>query len=150
MGEITIHAETDKAYLAGILDGDGCICISPKRRSKGDKVYIVNYLYVFISNSNPKLMEWLKSIGGSVVELKPGAGALKRTGPVFSWSISARQAGQFLTQVVPYLIIKKEQAEAAIYFQSLRKPHGKGRLRTELDDYLDGLLRNKVNVRGGK
>ena len=60
--------ETEKAYYAGLLDGEGCIIISKNRGNpKWHTPNIFYYLEVCISNTNIDILKELKSIfGGSV------------------------------------------------------------------------------------
>jgi hypothetical protein len=52
-------------------------------------------------------------------------GYIKRSGgvnkPCYTWGMSAKKGCTFLRIVLPYLVIKREQAEIALEFQSLRE-----------------------------
>ena len=65
--------------------------------------------------------QWLcDSFGGSIL-------ARKRKAPrraITQWQIANKQAVEFLLTILPYLRIKKPQAEIAITFQSQRMKSG--------------------------
>lgn len=98
------------AYIAGIIDGEGSINIS---KEKGGKNYV---LRVTVNNIDPNLIIYLKeNVGGSIFQAH---GKINQRRSLYNWVISAKKAGLFLKKILPYLIIKKDQAETAILFQS--------------------------------
>ena len=100
---------TDLAYVAGIIDGEGCIYIEHGKKGKSIQ------LSVSVGSSDRWLCEFLKfSFGGCLYEMK------SKTLPCWKWEIRTRQAGQFLEDISPYLRLKKPQAEIAIKFQRAR------------------------------
>jgi hypothetical protein len=112
-------------YLAGFIDGEGCICIQrrpdPPRRD--------NYqLVVLILNTNQRVMEWLKTrLGcGTYSIRKPYS---PRHLPVIQYGITARKAADLLALILPHMIVKREQAALGLaYFRSaheLRDPEAR-------------------------
>lgn len=105
------------AYAAGILDGEGCICIVRKRISGGpNHGKIQNYfMTVVISQKDGKLMDWLVgNFGGSVyMHFKS-----TKTGWTHEWSLNHNKAADFLKSLLPFLVLKKRQAEIAIRYQT--------------------------------
>ncbi len=105
---------TDLAYTAGIIDGEGWICI--KRTPRAYQIT------VGVGNTNEWLINWLQfSFGGGVY---PRTGLADNQKPQWHWNLSTRQAGNFLKLILPYLRIKRPQAELAIQFQSRRRYRG--------------------------
>jgi hypothetical protein len=101
--------KTDLAYIAGIIDGEGCIYIERGKKGRGFQ------LSVSVGSSDKCLCELLKfSFGGCVYQMK------SKTLPMWKWEIRTRQAGQFLESILPYLRLKQPQAEIAIKFQKAR------------------------------
>lgn len=93
-----------RAYLAGLLDGEGCITIRPAPKRS---------VQVQIANTDESLMRWLEGFGGFVYsqryENRRGA-ACKH-----SWQINSRRdVSAFLTALLPYMRIKTEKARRAI------------------------------------
>jgi hypothetical protein len=104
--------EQEKAYLAGIVDGEGSIFV-------GKTYKRLNTMMVNVSNTDPRLHMWLKNhVGGSVTEEKRRFPNRRK---VWLWQISSNKAADMLEQIFPYLVIKKDQAETAIAFQKLKQ-----------------------------
>lgn len=94
--------DTDLAYLAGIIDGEGSIFrrVPLPRRKWG----------VEVANTDVGLIEWLAGLGGRVrVEHRIGG----RT--VYHWQVYARRdMVELLTAVRPYMRIKAARAGEAL------------------------------------
>ena len=100
-------SETEKAWFAGFLDGEGYIQIS---QYKGWYTLIVR-----ISNLHlPTLLKIKALWGKGAVKLVPNA---PTHGPFWRWHVKANQALEILEDVFPYLVTKRAEAETAIAFQ---------------------------------
>jgi len=107
---------TDLAYTAGIMDGEGSIGIA-RHKSKSCKRGYALELTVQVTSSDEWLCQWLKfGFGGSLSHSTNSVG-----NPMWHWIISARKAMEFLKLIIPYLNLKKPQAELAIKFQEAKK-----------------------------
>jgi len=113
--------KVDLAYVAGIVDGEGTICIH-QDRAKSGKVYL--QLRVDVTNTNEWLIQWLKFALGGHVDVSRRAERGKNWKPAWRWSVSANQASAFLKLIYPYLRLKKPQAEIAIKFQEQKPNRG--------------------------
>jgi len=107
-------------YLAGIIDGEGCLGISKnstkKQRQKNPKYQSE----VCVVNTNHALMDWLQNkIGGLVNARKNYQEETWKT--AYRWRIKEGQHSTLLKSILPYLIIKKKQAELIIEFQETKK-----------------------------
>lgn len=116
------------AYVAGIIDGEGSISITGKRTiSEKGTPYWVFDVEVGAYNTAPPLLVWLKQhFGGEYAPRKPQTGQRK---PCYRWRLidnGTRQ--QFLTAVLPYLVIKGEQARIVLKYLSLPRINPKRRL----------------------
>ncbi len=101
--------ERDKAYLAGIIDGEGCITIN-RRRAKPGHVPVYA-LQVCISNTSRALQKWLDERFPDKTYWR-----ISHQNPkwrdCYHWTLSGnRQVMVFLREIAPYLVIKREQAE---------------------------------------
>ena len=106
------------AYTAGIVDGEGCISIY-RKRATCKRGYTLS-LKVVVVNTEEWLCQWLKmQFGGNVGCRKKGTWARKHQ---WGWYLYANKAIAFLGLILPYLKIKRSQAEIAIDFQ-LDRPH---------------------------
>ena len=112
--------ETDKAYLAGLVDGEGSIII---RHNHGNGNIQGLSLVVQVAMANTLVLEWAKSLyGGQVYTYRDKRNDSWK--PITHWHISARQALSLLGDIYPYMRVKANEACVAIDFQitkSLRK-----------------------------
>lgn len=111
---------TDLAYAAGLLDGEGSISIImayKKRRTPH------HTLCMTVVNTDPRPIRWLlERFSGRMYSRMPGQA--RRTKTLYDWHISARKAEAFLRAVYPYLIIKREQADIAFALRrTYQGPH---------------------------
>ena len=91
-----------KAYLAGIIDGEGCLFIRPRKYRHG-----ITYVPgLSIANTNKKLLYTLKSwVGTGCIVERPGKESYHK--PVYAYVLSSLQLGQLLPQLK--LIVKEKQ-----------------------------------------
>ena len=96
------------AYIAGIFDGEGCIGIA---RSKNGRYY---HLIAELGMANKYISHLLKfHFGGSVHEIpKPDNCQVQ-----WHWRVASVKADMFLRTIVPYLRLKKAEAQLGIEFQ---------------------------------
>ncbi len=94
--------ETEKAYLAGLFDGEGTLGYYFKTKAKN---YVAS---LAIYNTNTEVMRWIKNttgIGG--IYLNKGG---KNAG--WQWQLTSKpQIKGFLSEIQPYLIIKADQVD---------------------------------------
>lgn len=102
--------DTELAYLAGIVDGEGSISISLD--SKEDRFK----LSLDITNTNLEVLQWVqKEWGGSISTRTPRAGHRK---PCHRWFASAELTEKVLRAILPYMRIKQLQAQLALDFRA--------------------------------
>lgn len=106
--------ETDAAYLAGLVDGDGCITIRrrDRERSKSDRQRGVSFgLRVSIGGESEHLSA-LRATWGDIGSVW----IRKRDGQrhLAEWNLVSKQARRLLESIEPYLILKKQQAQLAL------------------------------------
>lgn len=122
-------SEIDYARLAAFIDGEGCIDIHKHKqfRKHLGRDYVRLYLRLTIVNTDPRLSAWCKSIfeGCDYQKRKDWH---PRWADSTEWIISAQKAAEILRHCLPYFILKREQAEAALRFQeSVDTKHNTGR-----------------------
>ncbi len=114
------------AYCAGLIDGEGCICISKKKTyGKDGKKYQMFGMEIAVEiTATTKPLDYLKGIfGGYVYERKKGwnknsfSQGNKNGWRFFRWTIGSDRALEALKKMKPYFKIKRNQAEVAIEFQ---------------------------------
>jgi len=108
------------AYAAGVIDSDGCIGIRRSTyaaRVRGEGTAPIFSTRVCVKQVTPQAVTLLKeTFGGSLMMQKPSA----RNGrPLHYWEIHSRQAVECLRLLIPYLRIKRIQAENCISLYAL-------------------------------
>ncbi len=125
-----IISETQKAYIAGMLDADGCVGIS-RRKSKSDAYEWDFAVRIVITNTNYDLIFWLKDVTGIGCAFKNKTAQKKNWNVVHRWQVVSNQAIELLEEILPYMIIKRDRAE-----KCLNMPH-QGHLgkKRSIEDY---------------
>ena len=110
--------ECELAYAAGILDGEGCISgtfSSTKRMA---------YVRVSVQQKHPDLIDWLHQTFGGMKAVRPTRENILGFSGGYVWQLDNRQVFRFLEKVLPYLILKRRQAELALAFESTMPGQG--------------------------
>lgn len=101
--------ETKRAYLAGFFDGDGC-------------VYVGKQLQIVFAQANYEyLKRWRDMLNLGSIHANPRSDNSTKT--LWTWRLCDRKAEAVLRLMLPYLEIKRDQAELALAFMELRR-HG--------------------------
>lgn len=113
--------EIERAYLAGLIDGEGSIMLVGRNRANGPM------LRVNVSNTDRRLLDWLaERFGGTVRVMWRSQQEVRPNERVcYSWQRDCRQCREVLEAALPYLISKREQARVAIAFSSTQKNVGR-------------------------
>ena len=112
------------AYLAGILDGEGCIGLY-NSRSRTDTRSTHFQLVVRVTQKSPQAVELLNQVFGGNMHTYTDVGPNK-PGPYFSWRVTNNQAVGVLEKLQPYLREKRAQCDLALEFQARRREHKRG------------------------
>lgn len=121
-----IPPEENLAYIAGFIDGEGCLHIG-KRKSGGIHKTNGYFIKITISNTNLSILEWIKSIyGGHIQKIKKGG----KCKDGYQLHFNTQCAINLLDDIQPYLRIKIEQANILREFSELRKVFPKRSLIT--------------------
>ena len=95
-------SETDLAWAAGIIDGEGCITIT---RAGGQ-------LRVMVANTDLRMLHKLRELfGGNISRKKTYRAHYK---PQWFWQLCAKDAAGALNAMLPYLVTKADQAELGL------------------------------------
>ena len=109
--------ETDRAYVAGFIDGEGCIyaCKIKTRNS-----YTINgKIIIGCTNkeSIEKIHQMVENNGSRNITQHKQKPNWK---PMFRLELPQQKGARLLQQLLPYLIIKKKQAELFIELANLK------------------------------
>ena len=132
------------AYLAGIFDGEGWVHInktsSPRSMKLWERVTPNFALNCGITNSHKGVLEiFQKLFGGSIYD--------RTAFRIYDYRIDRRMAAEMLNKLLPYLVIKKEQARIAVEFQETLYATGKTVSKEKLE-YRD-FVYNKIKSLNG-
>lgn len=106
-------AKEVKGYLAGAIDGEGYIFIV---FSKSTQNYICG---VYIRNTDRRLLEvFAKYFGGNIYFLRRQKSNHKDS---YSWQCAGFKAAELCKCILPYLVIKRRQAELLLEFSKTLK-----------------------------
>ena len=108
----------DIAFMAGFFEGEGCISIC-RYLDKGNRKQM--YLRVAISQTNEWIINWFQwNFGGSVNKM----GRKPQEKQRWQLAITGKKALCFLEVVLPYLKLKRAEAELGIEFQKRKRGSG--------------------------
>ncbi len=130
-------APTDLAYAAGVIDSDGCIGVhrdTYAMRVRGDASQAVYIPRVTVKQVTSQAIDLLSDLfDGHCYAGKPTAA---RGRPLISWNVHSAMAGRVCEALLPYLRIKRAQAENAIEVcQINREPR---RRRWDVPEVVEG------------
>lgn len=132
----------DLAWIAGFFDGEGTvtICRPGNRMRGGRKSYSMSASVV---QANYEILAMLKeSFGGYLFEVKGRY--------LWRWSVHSFYAVNFLKTVVPFLRLKKTQAELAILFQMDKRRMGRRKLPPERIAFEEDIRRQISGLNGNQ
>lgn len=138
--------------LAAFIDGEGHLTIArqtssfKKLRSPHHWQHIT---HVSVSNTDPRLPLWLLETFGGAVTMQQKHKRNPNWKDISHWRLTGKDAGIVLRECLPFLLLKKDQAEVLLAFQSLLESgtrRGKRRaISVEEWDQREG-LRSKILV----
>uniref|UniRef100_A0A6H1ZZE7 Putative homing endonuclease n=1 Tax=viral metagenome TaxID=1070528 RepID=A0A6H1ZZE7_9ZZZZ len=133
--------KTDIAYLAGLLDGEGCIRIASAYHTNVKKrvalLALLNtkkrnyWLQVLLGNSDVKVLKEIQKQWGGNLSLRS---SFRRGKPFANITWNKQKAVELLKALKPYLRIKALECNVALEFTSfLNTPEHRGRRLTDED-----------------
>lgn len=103
--------KTNYAYIAGIIDGEGCISII---KAKNNRACGYEWqLRIAVTNNSIRIIKKLIGVFGGRFQTRIRDVAKHKQ---FVWYLYGKKACEMLKKVKPYLQEKKEQADLAIKF----------------------------------
>jgi hypothetical protein len=122
----------NNGYTAGILDGEGCISIYISKRwdQRQGKFVYRPVLEISIYQADKRLTDWLTfHYGGKCYEH-----TMKNSSrPGFQWTAPRGKTREnFVLEILPYLLLKREQALLALEFLRLPRTWDMAKKRFDL------------------
>ena len=123
-------SDTQWAYLAAMMDGEGSFSISRGGRPPGyghPNGYINYQLKISLGNTNLKIHDWLlENVGGAKYLGHRSKTDKQKHG--YNWQLHGKdRQKEFILGVRPYLLLKNEQAEVALKMLALEGKHPEAR-----------------------
>jgi hypothetical protein len=109
--------ETDLAYMAGFFDGEGCVTLRYQVLKDGRNCFRRR---VCVVNTNQDILKTFQSCFGGYfkerVHMKRYKGCENHK-HIFEWTDTETTADVFIEKIIPYLRLKKRQAELYLEYQ---------------------------------
>lgn len=138
--------ETELAWAAGIVDGEGCICIYGRHGRVSKKGVHALQLIVNVTNTDPRMPIKMKEIFGGHLTGSVERRNNPRRRPCMVWTITGKPAGSALVKMMPYLVVKREQAEVAVAY--VGTIGGGGKLADGVSEHRESLRGQLVLLKG--
>lgn len=130
----SVMKETDIAYCAGLFDGESCIRIKKSKAYRCQGRATPGYhACVMIHMVEESAIKFVAELLGGWYYLEKAIAAQGR--PLYKWSASNLKAEVILRKLLPFLRVKRQQAELVLQLRDLQKD-GK-RHRTKIVGYRD-------------
>ena len=99
--EIMTYTREDLIWLAGFVDGEGCVSYVKRDKRPSFRFEIR------ISNTDLPVLEWIhQRFGGYLYRLRGSRFAKRHWKPCFQWWIADKRAKELYSELKPYLKIK--------------------------------------------
>lgn len=120
--------ETDLAYIAGIVDGEGCIRIKKAKayRCQGRVTPGYHASIQIKMVDEPAIRFIAETLGGWYYKQEKNC---KGGRLLYCWAASDKKAADIIRTLLPYLRIKKTQAEAVLELRQLQSEGMKHRTK---------------------
>jgi hypothetical protein len=120
-------SNSDAAYLAGLVDGEGCVSAWHRKAYSENRERNPSAMGgVRIEMCAPDLVQWVRSITGlgKVYHLPARRVTHKDS---WLWQPGLRESAQFLEALLPYLRLKRRQALLVIELAHIKAQSRRGR-----------------------
>lgn len=122
--------ELEKAYLAGLLDGEGHIGVTLSK-PRGNGEWRTHALQVTLANTHIETLAWVKSVWGGTLHTRTQP--CQRV-PIGNSQWTSAAAASLLKEILPYLRVKRSQALLGLQFAEMAQgPRTRFILREEWD-----------------
>ena len=138
-----MYTDVERAYLAGLIDGEGTVLIATSA-PRADKATRTHALQVTVSNTHMATMEMLHARWGGSLSIRHFSSTMS-TRPIAVLRWNSISAANLLREILPYMQIKRGQAEAALIFSDeLAQRPSRTHAITEVEWYRREELRLRI------
>lgn len=108
------------AYLAGIVDGEGCFYFGKVKQGRyGNGTQW--HCHLSVTNTDKRLINWLNDLFGGNSERRYRWTSKKTfCRPIYKWQASGKMLDYICPVILPYLIVKRDQC---LTFLKIRKTY---------------------------
>jgi hypothetical protein len=106
----------DIRYIAGLFDADGLVRVQVW--AKPNSSHVRYQVKAAVGMTHRPIIEQLHARFDGSLHLNRPDKKNKNHRPVFVWNVASQKAAVFLQAVLPYLVVKREQAELALQLQA--------------------------------
>jgi len=118
-------SEVDKAWSAGIIEGEGTMHYGPSGRPKGK-----HYAYIGIVMADKAVLDKISRLygGGVYVQKSTTEKGYKGKKVLYRWAVSATHAQAVCKLILPYIVGEKRQAVVDIAKSYYKRILNKGQI----------------------
>jgi hypothetical protein len=136
--------EHEKAYIAGIVDGEGNISLVSYAHKEGKTGFCISPI-VQITGTNLEFMVDINALVKGTIYVANTRVKANHKPKIIIWFRGKNKICEFLKEISPYLRLKKKQSEIMIGYCERRK--GVRSVYDEID-FEDARVMKKLNTRG--
>lgn len=109
-----VTIETQRAYIAGIVDGEGTITIKKRNVKRKSGVFCFYTCVVIVVNTDKKMLDFIANLYEGWININRRLKGNQRRS--YIWVCGGDNMRKLLKDIFPYLIIKKKQAKIVLQF----------------------------------
>jgi hypothetical protein len=122
-------SETQKAYLAGLIDGEGCLTILKNKSQQNENVSPVYTACLIIVMTDSEVIQYIKDllgVGSIFIQHRENQG-LKHS-DTYRYTLNTHgKLYELLSSISPYMIVKRDEAAILLEYLALPKAKQAGR-----------------------
>lgn len=132
----------EKAYIAGIIDGEGSIMLIKFHNNQFPSPC------VSISSTTIELLEWIKNITGVGNIIRKKNYNIEKNKNSFTYTVKYNDALGLLKEIEPYLILKSKKKRAQLIINEYKNVTPRnGRYSKEMLDIKERFYENFINIK---
>lgn len=136
-----LEGEIRLAYLAGFVDGEGCIAIVRRRHKRKNCDFWTYEPQLVVVNKDRRPLEmFVKEFGGWLFK-----GSVPDT---YQYRLSFNNLKTAMERLLPYLVTKRERAALLLEFYSTMGNYGKSGYPLEIKERRDAMYLRMVELTG--
>jgi len=108
------NENTKKAYIAGLIDGEGCITIIKRNVKRKSELFCFYQCLVIMVNTDKKMLDFIANLYGGWITTNRRLKGNQKTS--YTWVCAGDKMRKLLKDILPYLVTKKAQAKILLRF----------------------------------